>query len=163
MFGLMQAAHRALDLATSAPLSVGSVAPAFDLQNQAGLRQRSSDLAGTPFVLVFYPRDDTPICTMQLRDFNAGRETWSASGVRVFGVNSGNARSHASFCERLGLGFDLLVDDGAALASEYRATFGAIRQVRRTVYAIGRDGLIAFAERGTPAPELVLASLGLKP
>ena len=144
-------------------LSIGSPAPSFSLPDQDGKPVTLSELAGRWVVLYFYPRDDTPICTMQLRDFNAGRETWSASGVRVFGVNSGDARSHASFCERLGLGFDLLVDDGAALASEYRATFGAIRQVRRTVYAIGRDGLIAFAERGTPAPELVLASLGLKP
>ncbi|MFZ4735492.1 MAG: peroxiredoxin [Bradymonadia bacterium] len=160
MLGLLRNAERALNDALSAPLAVGTAAPDFTLPNQRGEAVRLSALRGQPVVLVFYPVDDTPVCTVQLRDFNAELDTLTAAGARVFGVNPGDGASHTAFCGKLGLGFDLLVDAGARVAEQYRAKYGPVALVRRTVYAIGADGRIVFAARNTPAPSEVLAALG---
>ena len=104
-------------------------------------------------VLVFYPGDDTPGCTRQLCQF---RDDWSearAAGVEVFGVNPGSARSHGKFREKFHFPFPLLVDEGQKVAALYHAN-GLI--VKRTVYAIGPDGVIRFARRGMPSPSEVL-------
>lgn len=154
--------NAALDRATDAPLPLGARAPDFSLPDQAGRVVTLSGLRGGGLVLVFYPRDNTPVCSMQLRDFNAEAAALSALGARVFGINSGAAATHARFCEKLGLGFDLLVDDGARVAQAYHATIGPagpLRQVRRTVYALDAEGRVVFAERGTPSPASVLAAL----
>ncbi len=138
------------------PLSVGSPAPGFEAADQTGKTVRLAALKGTPVVLVFYPGDDTPGCTRQLCGF---RDRWSAyrnAGVQVFGVNPQGPASHAKFASKFKFPFPILVDRGGQIANAYRA---GGRLVRRTVYGIGADGRIAFAQRGMPAPDLVLAAL----
>ncbi len=141
----------------AALLTLGSPAPDFTLQDDAGNRVRLAEwLAKGPVVLVFYPMDETPGCTTQLCEI---RDRWSdfeQRGVAVFGVNPGSAASHARFRRNRNLPMPLLVDEGKRVAALYGAN-GVVP--RRTVYAIGRDGRIAFAERGKPAPEKVLAAL----
>ncbi|MDR3719518.1 MAG: peroxiredoxin [Bryobacteraceae bacterium] len=138
------------------PLNVGSAAPDFEAEDETGKSVKLSALRGTPVVLVFYPGDDTPGCTRQLCEF---RDRWSAcrdAGAAVFGVNPQGAASHTKFAAKFGFPFPILVDRGGRIASQYRS---GGRLVRRTVYAIGADGRVAFAQRGMPAPELVLSAL----
>jgi len=139
------------------PLSVGSAAPDFEAQDETGKSVKLSALRGKPVVLVFYPGDNTPGCTRQLCEF---RDRWSAyqdAGVAVFGVNPQGAASHAKFAAKFHFPFPILVDRGGHIASDYRS---GGRLVRRTVYAIGADGRVAFAQRGMPAPDVVLSALG---
>jgi thioredoxin-dependent peroxiredoxin len=138
------------------PLSVGSPAPDFEAADQTGKTVRLSALKGAPVVLVFYPGDDTPGCTRQLCEFRDRWSAYKAAGVVVFGVNPQGAASHTEFAKKFKFPFPILVDRGAEIASAYHAG-GWL--VRRTVYGIGADGRIAFAERGSPAPDLVLATL----
>lgn len=138
------------------PLSVGSPAPDFEAADQTGKRVRLSALKGSPVVLVFYPGDDTPGCTRQLCEFRDHWDAYKAAGVAVFGVNPQGAASHSKFAKKFGFPFPILVDRGGEIAGEYRAG-GWL--VRRTVYGIGADSRIAFAQRGIPSPDLVLASL----
>jgi peroxiredoxin Q/BCP len=138
----------------SDPLAVGSAAPDFTLKDDSGHVVTLSKLRGRSVVLVFYPGDDTPGCTKQLCQF---RDDWSeamARGVEVFGVNPGNAQSHVKFRQKFHFPFPLLVDYGQKVASQYHCS-GLF--VRRTVYLIGPDGKIRFAQRGMPAPAAVLA------
>ncbi len=140
----------------SDPLPAGSPAPDFELPDDAGRAVKLSALRGKPVVLVFYPGDNTPVCTRQLCEF---RDDWAKlrkRGVRIFGVNPQSAQSHERFREKYKLPFPLLVDRGQKVADLYRA--GGII-VKRTVYLIGADGLILFARRGKPNPEEVLAAL----
>jgi peroxiredoxin Q/BCP len=139
----------------SDPLPVGTVAPDFTLMDDAGNEVRLSALRGKDVVLVFYPGDDTPGCTRQLCQLRDSWENARARGVEVFGVNPGSARSHAGFRSHHKLPFPLLVDVGRKLTSLYNAN-GII--VKRTVYLIGRDGVIRFAQRGMPSPAEVLAA-----
>jgi peroxiredoxin Q/BCP len=145
-----------LDWLFSEPLAVGSSAPDFSLADDAGRKVKLSKLRGKNVVLVFYPADDTPGCTKQLCQF---RDEWKDArtrGVKVFGVNPQSARSHTRFRNKYHLPFPLLVDEGRDVAKLYHAD-GLI--VKRTVYLIGPDGTIRFAQRGMPAPEEVLAGI----
>jgi peroxiredoxin Q/BCP len=140
----------------SDPLPVGETAPDFSLPDQSGHVVTISKLRGKPVVLVFYPGDNTPVCTRQLCDFRDSWEAVKARGVRVFGVNPQSAESHARFREKQKYPFALLVDKGQNVAKLYRAG-GLI--VKRTVYLIGEDGAIRFARRGSPKPGVVLEAL----
>lgn len=137
----------------SEPLAVGTTAPDFTLSDQDGNSVTLSALRGNTVVLVFYPGDETTVCRKQLCEF---RDQWplaESKNTLVFGMNPANAKSHQNFRSNHQFPFPLLVDSGRRVAKLYKAS-GLI--VQRTVYLIGKDGKIRFAERGKPAPEKVL-------
>ena len=141
----------------SDPLTVGVKAPDFTLKDDAGQAVSLSALRGKNVVLVFYPGDDTSVCTKQLCDF---RDHWKDAGKKnavVFGVNPWSASSHKKFRDKFKFPFPLLVDEGQQVAGMYHAN-GLF--IKRTVYLIGPDGTIRFARRGVPSPEEVLAAAG---
>ncbi len=112
-------------------------------------------LRGKNVILVFYPGDDTSLCTRQLCSF---RDQWadaSAKNAVIFGVNPQNAAKHAKFRDQYKFPFPLLVDEKQRVAGLYKCS-GLI--VRRTVYLIGPDGAIRFSRRGNPQPDEVLRS-----
>ena len=139
----------------SDPLPAGAAAPDFSLPDETGRVVRLADLRGRNVVLVFYPGDNTTVCTRQLCQF---RDEWGearARGVEIFGVNPQSARAHHKFRRKYGFPFPLLVDRGQKVGALYR-TNGLI--VKRTVYLIGPDGVIRFSRRGVPAPRDVLSN-----
>lgn len=139
----------------SDPLPVGGVAPDFSLPDQDGITVSLAGLSGKNVVLVFYPADETMVCTKQLCEF---RDRWAMAqekDVIVLGVNPAGAGKHAAFRSHHQFPFPLLVDTGQKVASSYHAN-GLI--VKRTVYLIGKSGKIRYARRGKPDPEEVLAT-----
>jgi thioredoxin-dependent peroxiredoxin len=139
----------------SDPLAVGTPAPDFTLPDDQGNPVSLKSLRGKNVVLVFYPRDETSVCTRQLCEF---RDRWAdvkAKNAVVFGVNPQGADSHAKFREHQKYPFPLLTDEGQKMGELYH-TRGLI--VRRTVYLIGPDGIIRYAKRGKPEPAEVLAA-----
>jgi peroxiredoxin Q/BCP len=146
-----------LDWLFSDPLPVGTKAPDFTLPDQDGKTVSLASLRGKNVVLVFYPRDETSVCTKQLCEF---RDQWAdveAKNAVVFGVNPQDAASHAKFREHRKYPFPLLTDEGQKMGEAYH-TRGLI--VKRTVYLIGPDGVIRYAKRGKPEPDEVLAAAG---
>lgn len=143
-----------LDWLFSDPLPVGSQAPDFTLPTEEGqsvalatFRNRSN------VVLVWYPGDDTLVCTKQLCEF---RDAWAEVQARdtvVFGVNPQTASSHGRFRAKHSLPMPLLIDAGQRAGRLYH-TAGLIP--KRTVYLIGKSGTIRFAQRGKPEPSEVL-------
>jgi peroxiredoxin Q/BCP len=141
----------------SDPLAVGTKAPEFTLPDEAGHSVSLAGLRGKNVVLVFYPGDDTSVCTRQLCDF---RDHWKQAAEKnavVYGVNPWSAASHLRFRDKFHFPFPLLVDAGQKVAALYHAN-GII--IKRTVYLIGPDGAIRFGRRGVPSPQEVLASAG---
>ena len=139
----------------SAPLPVGQDAPDFTLRDQDGNPVSLAALRGQNVVLVFYPADQTTLCTRQLCEF---RDSWALAQSKdavVLGVNPADERKHAQFRASHGFPFALLADQGQRVGAAYR-TKGLI--VKRTVYLIGRSGKIRYARRGKPVPEEVLAA-----
>jgi peroxiredoxin Q/BCP len=145
-----------LDWIFSEPLAVGTPAPDFTLPDQDGNAVTLSQLRGKNVVLVFYPADETTVCRKQLCEF---RDQWGevqSKNALVFGVNPGDAKSHQNFRNKREFPFPLLVDKHKKVAGLYKAD-GLI--VKRTVYLVGVDGRIRFAQRGKPAPAEVLAAI----
>ena len=140
----------------SPPLAVGAIAPDFSVPDQDGSRVTLSALRGKNVVLVFYPADDTSVCTKQLCEF---RDHWAAVKAKntvLFGVNPARSRAHQKFREKHQFPFPLLIDEGQKIAKLYEAS-GWLGP-KRTVYLIGPDGHIRYARRGKPSPAEVLAA-----
>jgi len=138
------------------PLPVGTPAPDFSVADQDGSRVTLSALRGKNVVLVFYPADDTTLCTKQLCEF---RDEWAKAQNRnavVLGVNPARSGAHQKFREKYKFPFPLLIDEGQKIAKLYQAA--GWFAPKRTVYLIGPDGNIRYARRGKPSPEEVLAA-----
>ena len=142
----------------TAPLGVGTAAPDFSAPDQDGSRVTLSALRGKNVVLVFYPADDTTICTIQLCEFKDHWATAQARNAVVFGVNPARSTAHQNFREKYKLPFPLLIDEGQKIAKLYQADGWFVP--KRTVYLIGPEGDIRYSRRGKPSPEEVLAAAG---
>ncbi len=137
----------------SDPLPPGTPAPDFSLRDQQGNLVTLAKLKGKNVILIFYPGDDTSVCTKQLCSF---RDQWAEASIKntvIFGVNPQTAAKHAKFRDHYNFQFQLLVDDKQRVSGLYKSS-GLI--VRRTVYLIGPDGKIRFSRRGNPPSADVL-------
>jgi len=153
---LFQAASSALR--PPSLLGAGSVAPEFELLAHDGSQVRSSDLLGTEhYVLVFYPGDDTPGCSMQLQAFSQMAERFAEQDCRVFGVNPADAGSHCRFIESKGLTVSLLVDSDRRLAVDYHTARSSVPVTFRSVFLVDKKGIVRSAMKDMPDPEAVLA------
>ncbi len=140
----------------SEPLKPGDDAPDFTLRDQDGGSVSLAALCGQNVVLVFYPADETTLCTKQLCEF---RDHWAlveAKHAVVLGINPAGEPKHARFREHHRFPFSLLADPGQRVGALYHAR-GLI--VKRTVYLIGKSGKIRYARRGKPLPGEVLEAV----
>ena len=116
-------------------------APAgLELPNQLGAPVKLADFAGRIVVLFFYPKDDTPGCTIEGREFRDLHDEFAALDCAVLGVSVDPVESHRAFAEKHGFPFQLLADTEGRLA----AAFGVLREGRaeRTTFVIGTAGRI---------------------
>jgi len=143
-------------------LAIGELAPDFTLPDEQGNLHTLAALRGqNPVVLIFYPGDQTPVCTMQLCEVRDKYEEFTAAGAVVFGINPSDTQSHKQFAQRYNLQFHLLVDKDKQVAQQYQAVdgWGFLSITKRAVYLIGLDGRIIFAKPGRPNPAEILAVL----
>lgn len=144
-------------------VGVGDRAPEFTLPGTGGQQFSLSDYAGRPVVIVFYPGDDTPICTKQLNAYNDGLERFRDVGAQVLAISAQDVPSHEKFSAKQG-GFDfpLLADTDKSVAAAY-GILGPIGFPRRSVFIVDGDGIIRYAHRAMagltyrPVSELVEA------
>jgi len=127
-------------------LSVGDVAPDFTLPGTGGRRYSLSDYAGQPVVLVFYPGDDTPVCTKQLNSYNDDLAQFDDLDAQVIGVSAQDVESHEAFANKHGFEFPLLADTDKSVAGLY-GTLGPIGFPRRSVFIIDASGVVRYAHR----------------
>src|SRR4029453_17001153 len=97
----------------------GDVAPEFALPDESGTIHRLSDQRGRWTILYFYPKDDTPGCTVEACEFRDANETIVDRGADVWGVSPQGAKSKRAFSEKFGLPLTLLADEDHAVADEY--------------------------------------------
>jgi peroxiredoxin Q/BCP len=96
-------------------LSAGNPFPNFSLPNQDGKTVKLSDFTGHWLVVYFYPKDDTPGCTIQGKSFTATKADFDAAGIKVIGVSADDVASHKNFCNKFAFTIDLLADTDARL------------------------------------------------
>jgi peroxiredoxin Q/BCP len=96
-------------------IAVGKSVPDFSLPALGGRTWRLRDGKGAAQVLYFYPRDNTPGCTLEGQQFQQLLGAFRRAGAQVFGISRDSVASHEKFCARMGFGFELLADeDGSA-------------------------------------------------
>ncbi|MBA3399399.1 MAG: peroxiredoxin [Acidimicrobiia bacterium] len=127
-------------------VGVGDRAPDFELPGTSGERLSLSQFAGKPVVLVFYPGDDTPVCTRQLTSYNDELNRFDGLGATVLGISPQDIDSHERFAAKHGFSFPLLADTDKAVASLY-GTLGPLGFTRRSVFIVDGDGVIRYAHR----------------
>jgi peroxiredoxin Q/BCP len=127
----------------------GKKAPAFTLDADDGAKVRLSDQVGSPVVLYFYPKDDTPGCTREACAFRDQKAKLKKLGAKVFGVSPDSVELHAKFRDKYKLNFPLLADVDHKVAEKY----GAWREknmygkksmgIQRSTYLIDAAGKVA--------------------
>ena len=148
-------------------ISIGDKAPAFALASTGGGTVSLDDFAGKPVVLVFYPGDDTPVCTKQLNSYNNDVDQFESLDAQVLGISAQSVESHERFAGKHGFKFPLLADPDKAVAGLY-GTLGPLGFPRRSVFIVDGAGIVRYAHRAIagltyrPVDELVgvLQSLG---
>lgn len=100
-------------------LEIGKVAPLFALHSDEGSEIALADLKGKNVVLYFYPKDDTPGCTIEAQDFTKKIKEFEKLDCVVLGVSKDNIGSHCKFIEKYNLAFNLLADEDAEVCKQY--------------------------------------------
>jgi peroxiredoxin Q/BCP len=153
----------------SGGIGEGDKAPAFSLPDETGATVSSSSLAGKPYVIYFYPKDDTPGCTKEACDFRDNLRAFNAAKVRVLGVSPDDTLRHTKFKEKYGLTFSLLSDTEKKLIEAYgiwikKLNYGReYMGVQRSTFLVDKSGKVVKAWNGVRVPghvEAVLAALG---
>lgn len=143
-------------------VQVGEAAPEFALRGTGGRTYSLSEFRGRPVVLVFYPGDDSPVCTKQLNSYNSELEQFANLSAQVLAISAQDMESHEQFAAKHGFGFPLLADPDKAVATLY-GTLGPLGFPRRSVFVIDPTGKICYAHRAIagltfrPVGELVEA------
>ena len=129
-----------------ATLAVGSPAPAFKLQDQAGMWHSLADYKGKWVALYFYPKDDTPGCTTQACSFRDNVFAFNKEGAVILGISVDDVASHKAFAEKHGLPFTLLADSDKADSKQYgvlKTYIGDMEMARRDTFLIDPQSRIA--------------------
>jgi peroxiredoxin Q/BCP len=130
--------------------SVGDPIPDIAMQTPEGGSVKPSDFAGSKLVIFFYPKDDTPGCTTENKDFSALKDQFEAAGIKLLGVSKDPPQKHAKFIAKHGLTVPLATDaeegglsDALGVWTEKQMYGKTYKGMVRSTYLIGADGRIA--------------------
>lgn len=125
---------------------VGVQAPEFALPDNKGNEWKLSDQRGRVAVLLFYPGDETPICTKQMCSVRDRWEDYVATGAEVVGISKDSVESHIKFAEHHDLPLRLLADVGGEVANLYGAQSLIPGKVARSVFVIDAQGIVRYRD-----------------
>lgn len=128
---------------------VGDPAPDFTLPSTQGPIHLKERLAQRAVLLVFYPGDDTPVCTKQLCDYRDNLSVFGDLGVDVLGVNPQPLASHEAFARKFSLPFPLVSDEDKSVCHAY-GTLSFLGYAQRALVLVGRDGKIKYKRSDFP-------------
>ena len=145
-------------------MKTGETAPEFTLPGGDGNAWKLSDHKGKPVVLLFYPGDNTPVCTVQLCSVRDHWSEYQATGAEVVGISTDSVESHKDFAEKKQLPLRLLSDSGGKVSAMYGMKSWLPGRSARGVVVIDKDGKIAYHKVQAmslfkPSDEEVLAAI----
>ena len=130
-------------------VTIGKVVPDFTAPSTAGGGSfRLKDARGATLVLYFYPRDNTPGCTLEGQQFQALLPRFRRAGVRVVGISRDTLASHQKFCSKMGFSFELLADPDEAVCQLFdvmriKNMYGKkVRGIERSTFLIDARGVL---------------------
>ncbi|MEO8467855.1 MAG: peroxiredoxin [Gammaproteobacteria bacterium] len=128
--------------------TVGKKIPAFSVATTAAAKLTNNDLAGTPYVLYFYPKDDTPGCTIEGKDFRDQHAKFKRRKIRILGVSRDTLTSHAKFQAKYELPFELISDPDETLCRLFdvmkdKNMYGKkVRGIERSTFLVDAAGVL---------------------
>jgi thioredoxin-dependent peroxiredoxin len=128
--------------------TVGKKVASFSVATTANSKLTSKDLLGKPYVLYFYPRDDTPGCTIEGKDFRDRHGAFGKLGVRIIGVSRDSLASHTKFQGKYELPFELISDADEALCKQFdviknKNMYGKkVRGIERSTFLVDAAGVL---------------------
>ncbi len=125
---------------------VGAKAADFTLPDGDGNDWRLSDQRGRTVVLLFYPGDETPICTKQMCSVRDRWEDYAATGAKVVGISTDSVESHKDFAEHHDLPLRLLSDADGTVSNLYGARSLIPGKVARSVFVVDADGIVRYTD-----------------
>ena len=145
-------------------MKVGEIAPDFTLKDGEGSDWTLSNYKGRTVVLLFYPGDNTPVCTAQLCSVRDHWSEYQATGAEVVGISTDTLESHSGFTEKHNLPLRLLSDADRKVSTTYDMKSWLPGRSARGVVVIDKDGKIAYSKTQSlslfrPADEEVLAAI----
>src|SRR5579859_3047821 len=129
-------------------IAPGKKVPDFSLPATRGKQVKLSSLQGHDVVLYFYPKDDTPGCTLEGKDFRDMHADFRRRDAVVLGVSRDSLKSHEKFCDKYSFNFDLLSDEDEKLCKLFgvikmKNMYGKkVRGIERSTFLIGKDGVL---------------------
>jgi peroxiredoxin Q/BCP len=144
----------------TATLKIGHALPAFKADSTLGPFDTHA-LLGKPWVLYFYPKDNTPGCTLEAQDFRDQHAQFQALGCPVYGVSRDTIKSHDGFIEKQGLPFALISDPDETLCEQFgvmklKNMYGKqVRGIERSTFLVDAKGNLAREWRGVKVPDHV--------
>ena len=127
-------------------IGIGDVAPNFSLPDTGDKTYSLEQYRGAPVVLVFYPGDNTPVCTKQLCSYNDELSQFAGVSAQVLGISTQDVASHEKFAAKHGFQFPLLADTDKAVHRAY-GVLGLMDLPRRSVFVVDASGTIRYAHR----------------
>ncbi len=125
-------------------LKVGAEAPDFVLQNARGESWRLSDQRGRVVALLFYPANETMVCTKQLCSVRDDWASYTATGALIAGISPGTAQEHKKFAEHHDLPLELLADTNGAVTKKYTNVRWLPWRATRSLVVIDAKGLVRY-------------------
>jgi len=125
---------------------IGTAAPEISLPDSDGKQWRLSDQRGKVVVLLFYPGDETPICTRQMCSVRDRWEDYLATGAEVVGISTDSIESHKKFAEHHDLPLRLLSDTNGQASNLYGARSLIPGKVARSVFVIDAQGVLRYSD-----------------
>ena len=127
-------------------LEIGTVAPDFSVYDHNGNKMSLKDFRGNKIVLWFFPKADTPGCTIEGQGFRDQFEKFQGNGIVILGVSLDTPKENKAFAEKFGFPYPLLCDVKREISMAYHAVHGPEdKYAARITYVIGEDGKIAEA------------------
>lgn len=130
-------------------MKAGDIAPNFILKDQDGRDFELYENLSQKILLIFYPKDNTPVCSGQLAEYNHNIQKFIQAGIRPIGISSDSTNSHAEFCSKLNLEFPLLTDEDKTVSKLYNAlNFVGMR--KRHLVLVGTDKKVLWEQSIIP-------------
>lgn len=141
-------------------LRVGQEAPVFQAESTKGVVDLQQYRGERYVILIFYPGDETPVCTKQLCAMQTAFPDFSRADTVIVGINPASLEKHEAFAKRFGYQFPLIVDRSEEIRQKYdvKKILGLFAQ-QRIVYIINKEGVIIYARKGNPSAQELLDAI----
>ena len=124
-------------------LKTGATLPSFELPNQSGELVNSRSWLGKPIVIFFYPKDNTPVCTVEACSFRDELENFQVMNAEIIGISSDSIMSHEEFARKFRLSYSLLSDPEREVAEKFglkNLLFGLLAP--RATFVFDKEGIL---------------------